>query len=40
MEEKILYHLETIKFALCFMFFVNISLLCLIVYIVTHNIGV
>lgn len=41
MEEKeIKYHLETIKAGMIFMFVCNISLLALIIYIITHHIGV
>ena len=39
-EKEIIYHLETIKTGLIFMFVCNISLLALIIYLITHHIGV
>lgn len=38
-ENVIIYHLKMIKAALIFMFVCNISLLALVIYIITHNIG-
>lgn len=39
-EDKILYHLETLKAGLIFMFLCNLGLLALIIYLITHNVRV